>query len=70
MSAPGSMSIRTGYLLTNPRVTKSLLSDGLNDSSSDSDLMLVLMMVTLVPSLVGIFDKGLGIRFSSVVPGS
>ena len=69
MSAPGSMSIRAGYPLTNPRVTKSPLSAGLNGSYSESDPALELTELTPGPLLAGHFDKMFGIRFSSLVSG-
>ena len=70
MSEPGSMSISAGYPLTNPRVAKSPLSEGLNGSSSESDHALDLMGLSPGPLLARLFDKIFGIRFISLVSGS
>ena len=70
MLAPGSMSISPGYPLTNPRVTKSPLFEGLNDSSSESDPALDLTGLSPARYLLGSFNKILGIRFISLVSGS
>ena len=70
MSAPVSISIRAGTPLTNPRVSKSPFSDGLNGSSSKSGPLLDLAGLTSGPLLVKLLDKIFGIRFSSLIPGS
>ena len=61
MPGPGSISVSAGTPLTNPRVTKSHLSDGLNDSSLKSDLVLNLTGLTSGPLLVELLDKIFGI---------
>ena len=49
-------------------MTKSLLSDGLNGSSSQSDPTLASTVPSSVPLLIVLFDKVFGIKFGSFVP--